>query len=99
MFAGLVLEVEGPLGLDSWAAIFVGLVVVVAANGLLECDYFRPIAQRLGKINHGSCIWYLSGRVPTLWLDTASKDIYLRPVGSSLPSFLQKLRFGPRARR
>lgn len=31
MFAGLVVEVEGPLGLDSWAAIFVCPFVVLAA--------------------------------------------------------------------
>lgn len=47
MFAGPpVVEVEGPLGLDSWAAmIFVYPFVGVACccNGLLECNYFcRP---------------------------------------------------------
>jgi hypothetical protein len=33
MFAGLVVEVEGPLGLGSWAAIIVCSFVVVAAMG------------------------------------------------------------------
>ena len=92
MFAGLlVVEVEGPFGLDSWAAMmivyaFVG--VACCCNGLLGCNYLSRVAQKIGKINHGKGIWYLSGRPITLWLITVSGHIYLRRVGFSLPSFL-----------
>ena len=44
MFAGLVVEVEGPLGLDSWAAIFVCPFVVFAAMvcSSMTIDPYRP---------------------------------------------------------
>jgi len=40
MFAGFVVEVEGPLGLGSWAAIFVCSFVVVAAMGYSSVTVF-----------------------------------------------------------
>jgi len=75
MFAGLVVEVEGPLGLDSWAAIFVCPFVVFAAMvcSSMTIDPYRPGVWEY-KLGRG--IWYLSG-----WL-AATRNDFVADLGS-----------------
>jgi hypothetical protein len=58
MFAGLVVEVESPLGLDSWAAIFGCSFVIVAAMVCSSANTRGVWADR--RTNDGRGVWYLS---------------------------------------
>ena len=88
MFAGLVVEVEGALGLGSWAAIFGCRMVDVAAMVCSSATVFVTTTQAIGRINRGRDIWYLSRRAINLWLMAARKHI--PEARRALPSSLAK---------
>jgi hypothetical protein len=58
MFAGLVVEVESPLGLDSWAAIFGYSFVIVAAMVCSSATTRGVWTDR--RTNDGRGVWCLS---------------------------------------